>query len=458
MIRGTIDRALAWVARFVLRGFFRGLEAEGLDRIPHDRPVLVVANHFNGFVDPVVLVAAFGRLPRFLAKATLWKVIIARPFLALAGVIPVARAKDGSTEGNDRTFDACHHTLAKGETVAIFPEGVTHDDPYLHHLHTGAARIALGARGDGVERITILPIGMAFDDKLALRSRVAVRVGQPIDVDGWIARRAPEAGTEVDESRRDLVDDLTEVILERLSAVSGDYGDWREAAWCRRAAGITIRSRDPKPLKPSPLPAREELAQRIADAAPEAKREVFDRLGRYALDLDQLTLNDDQVVPKLDLHRVAYQLVLSVLALVLLGPLVVTGVTVNALPYLAVRLSSARVASPVTKGTVRILVSLVVFPIAWLVFAVTNNVDSLFIWELIIAIGCGVTTVYLFERWVILYRTWRAYSVQRNKTRLVEQILPDRAKLVAAVRAATTEPEVVVPRSAVIAGQTADAD
>ena len=92
-----------------------------------------------------------------------------------------------------------------------------------------------------------------------------------------------------------------------------------------------------------------------------------------------------------------------------------------------------------------------------MVFAWTNNIDSLFIWELIIAIGCGVTTVYLFERWVILYRTWRAYSVQRNKTRLVEQILPDRAKLVAAVRAATTEPEVLLPHASVAPPTSVDA-
>ena len=40
--------------------------------------MIIVLNHFNGLVDPVVAVHALGRLPRFIAKATLWKVT-ARP-------------------------------------------------------------------------------------------------------------------------------------------------------------------------------------------------------------------------------------------------------------------------------------------------------------------------------------------------------------------------------------------
>ena len=125
-------------------------------------------------------------MPRFLAKATLWKVSALRPFLALAGIIPVHRAQDGSTSANLSTFSSCHDALRRRATVGIFPEGTTHDDPYLHELHTGAARIAVGARASGVRYITIVPIGLVFADKLALRSRVAIRVGRPIDLESQL--------------------------------------------------------------------------------------------------------------------------------------------------------------------------------------------------------------------------------------------------------------------------------
>lgn len=446
MVRRGIDRGLALLARVLLWGFFRGVELDGTEHLPRHRPVLVVANHFNGFVDPVALTRILGRVPRFLAKATLWKVMVARPFLALAGIIPVHRAEDGTTEGNRAAFAATHEALRRHETVALFPEGTTHDDPYLHRLHTGAARIALGARAEGVTGIAIVPVGLVFADKLALRSRVGLRIGPPIDVDTEAARLA--TGDEpADDTDREAVEALTDLIDARLATVAGHYRDWREAAWSRRAAEIAWRDQQTRPGRPVPLARREEWAQRIHDADPEPRHEVFTRLGRYALDLDELRLGDDQLVPARSLGRLARELVVTALALVLLLPLVATGVTVNALPYLAVRLASSSVAAPVTKGTVRLLVALVAFPLAWSVFAWTNQIDTWFLIEAGVAVACGAATVYLVERWTSLHATWRAFSVRRNAQHLVDAILPDRRALVEAVAAAAPAPQSQAPQS-----------
>ena len=81
MRRGT-DRAIGLVALVLVHVFHRSVDVRGRDRVPAGRPVLIVANHGNGFVDPIVVAAALGTLPRFLGKATLWKNIAARPLLA----------------------------------------------------------------------------------------------------------------------------------------------------------------------------------------------------------------------------------------------------------------------------------------------------------------------------------------------------------------------------------------
>ena len=70
------DRFLAFVKRVLARSFFQSVEVEGA--APDRGPVILAASHLNGFVDPVLLVAQLGRLPRFLAKATLWNVVPAR--------------------------------------------------------------------------------------------------------------------------------------------------------------------------------------------------------------------------------------------------------------------------------------------------------------------------------------------------------------------------------------------
>ena len=88
------DRIITIVAGLLTRAFFRSVEVEGSP--PPPGPVVLAASHLYGFVDPVLLVAELGILPRFLAKATLWDTAVARPLLGFARVIPVHRRADGA--------------------------------------------------------------------------------------------------------------------------------------------------------------------------------------------------------------------------------------------------------------------------------------------------------------------------------------------------------------------------
>ena len=139
-------RLIALVARFVAALLFRRLEVADRDRLPRGRPVLLVANHFNGFVDPVVIAAALGRLPRFIAKATLdvWPNGFV---LRRAGVVFVRRRQDGATAGNEGAFAETHRALAAGDVVAIFPEGTTTDGQGLRTFH---GRLLASAIDSGV--------------------------------------------------------------------------------------------------------------------------------------------------------------------------------------------------------------------------------------------------------------------------------------------------------------------
>jgi len=144
MFRRFVDRALGLLTIGLVLAFHRSVDVVGRERMPADRPVLVVANHGNGFVDPIVVASVLRRLPRFLAKAALWKVVLARPFLALAGVLPVYRTGDGDRATDNRSvFEACHRELAQRATVAIFPEGTTGDRAGLDRVT--AFRLAANA-------------------------------------------------------------------------------------------------------------------------------------------------------------------------------------------------------------------------------------------------------------------------------------------------------------------------
>jgi 1-acyl-sn-glycerol-3-phosphate acyltransferase len=97
VVRHALDRVIAVVARVLALGFFRRIEVDGESRLPRrGRPTLFTVSHLNGFVDPVVCIAGIRRMPRFIAKRALWKVVPARPLLALVGVVPVERRQDSA--------------------------------------------------------------------------------------------------------------------------------------------------------------------------------------------------------------------------------------------------------------------------------------------------------------------------------------------------------------------------
>ena len=155
-MRRSVDRLIASVARLTTRWFFRSVEQQGFDAIPHDRPVLLVANHFNGLVDPVLLVAGLRRLPRFMAKGTLWKVIPPARSCASPGW-SLYRAADGDTSGNVSSFARVVAVLGGEARWLCFRRG--HDEPRLAEVRTGAARIAL-AWADGIDDLVIQPVGI----------------------------------------------------------------------------------------------------------------------------------------------------------------------------------------------------------------------------------------------------------------------------------------------------------
>lgn len=437
MIRGVLDRLLVVLALLVLRGFFRRVEVEGRDRIPAGRPILVVANHFNGFVDPTILVHVFGRVPRFLAKATLWRRPWVRPLLAIAGMLPVHRPQDEPVARDNRgVFERSYQVLSRRRgLVAIFPEGVTHDVPALAPIRTGAARLALGSHARGARGLVIVPVGMAFDDKLALRSRALARVGEPIDLDATIGELA-EPGEPADETNREAVRRLTEEIARRLRAVAPDYRDLREAMALSRAAEIARRPTDRH--RRVPMVEQESLAQRLAHAPPGVVRELVDALARYSLDLQLLGLRDHQLVPGYTARQLLYGFLKTAGLLALMAPFALVGLAVNLVPYWCVVAAGRAVTRPVMKGTARFLVALVVFPVVWLtvVWLFGRGGPLVLAAQLAALPITGLLAVAFVERFERARRAWRGWQALRERRALLGDILANRRRLVAAVEEA----------------------
>jgi 1-acyl-sn-glycerol-3-phosphate acyltransferase len=431
-VRRLIDAGLAQVARLAVSLVTRRVEVVDADRIPRGRPVLVVANHFNGFVDPLVVVVVLRRLPRFLAKSTLWKILPLRPLLALAGIIPVHRRADGGGgDANLASFEAAEKALRERHTVAIFPEGITHDEPRLATIRTGAARIALGARASGAKGLLIVPIGLLFEDKVAIRTRVLARVGEPIDLD-TVAPSLLAEGLHPDEENREAVRALTELLTERLQQVTPDYEDRWEHAELGMAADVALRPEPRTPHEPVPLVDRERLAQRLSTSPDEDV--VRDATQRYATRLHLVDVDDADLLAQGGVIGWVRRLVTAGIGLALVYLLLAPALVPSILPAAVVAVVGAQPASPVTKGTVRVLTGMVLFLATWITVAILAA-ESWYLrlgwigYQALALVVAVPILEYSFE-WLRATRSW--WHLRAHRAR-VPELLTDRAQVVAAV-------------------------
>jgi glycerol-3-phosphate O-acyltransferase/dihydroxyacetone phosphate acyltransferase len=425
---GAADRLFRGLVRLVLRIFFREVEVVGAERIPRDRPLVLVANHVNGLVDPLLLIGPLPVTPRFLAKSTLWKIPVVRPFLDLAGAIPVYRKQDEGSDPakNAETFARSHELLAKGGALALFPEGTSHSDPALKPLKTGAARIVLEAErkypGLGAR---IVPVGLLFDAKETFRSRALVRVGEPIDPAPEIAQdsRDPVAAARA----------LTARIDEELKEVTLNYETWEDARLIARAADL-YRHRE------LTLPTRGSLAEGFAfrHAFLEGYRDLRARhpdkiaaaarcVREYDALLSAAGLRDDQVGAAYPPSPVLRFIIRTLLRLLVHLPLAAIGTVLNYPTYRLVGEIVKRLLRlpPDQTATFKVFGALLFFPLAWIAegWLVGHYLGA---WTglavALLAPLTGYVALLFHDRRAIFWHEARAYLLLRTRKRLAEEL------------------------------------
>ncbi|MGH7502546.1 MAG: 1-acyl-sn-glycerol-3-phosphate acyltransferase [Longimicrobiales bacterium] len=177
--RVVVTRIIGWAA-----SVFQRIEKHG--GVVPPGPVLVVANHPNSLLDPLVVFRTAGRPTRPLAKAPLFEQAFVGSMLRLLGGLPVFRKQDDASQmhRNEQTFDAAIDALRSGHAVQIYPEGISHSEPSLVPLRTGAARIAFGAetRSDWMLGLRIVPIGITYRRKTLFRGTALAFVGEAFTI------------------------------------------------------------------------------------------------------------------------------------------------------------------------------------------------------------------------------------------------------------------------------------
>jgi glycerol-3-phosphate O-acyltransferase / dihydroxyacetone phosphate acyltransferase len=222
-------RAYPAIAGAACRVFYR-LDVAG-EQVPRSGPALLVANHPNAVLDPSLVVIAARRPVRFLAAAPLFEEPFSGTWMRAVGAIPVYRRMDDPAlvDRNEAAFRTVFEALAAGWAVGIFPEGISHSEPSLVPLKTGAARIALGAAPRLGGTFPLIPVGLVFEAKERFRSRAFVTVGEPVK---WVDLSACGAAD------HDAVRELTRRIDDCLHAITLNFEQWEDAPLIDSATAI----------------------------------------------------------------------------------------------------------------------------------------------------------------------------------------------------------------------------
>ncbi|MDQ0575759.1 lysophospholipid acyltransferase family protein [Agromyces albus] len=208
------------------------------ERMPQSGAFVLAPNHYSE-IDPVVMGMVswkLGRAPRFLAKASLFKVPVAGWLLRKSGQIPVDRAGSKS----HAALRAAEELVEKGRMVVVYPEGSLTRDPGLWPMRgkTGAVRIAL-------ERdIPIIPAAHwgtqalmpRYGKKLSLfpRKTIAVAIGEPLDLSAYRGKPLDQA------TLIKATSELMEAIAGLLAELRGEPAPaerWNPSAHSQKETG-----------------------------------------------------------------------------------------------------------------------------------------------------------------------------------------------------------------------------
>lgn len=195
----------------------------GAEHLRRPGGVLLVMNHVSHLDPPVdaVFVHRNGRVPRFLAKESLFRTPVFKHLISRAGSIPVYRA---STSAGD-SLVAAKEALQDGKLVVIYPEGTITKDPdgWPMHARTGVARLALHCAEHGVPVITAARWGTNFilngytkKFRPFPRKKVYINVAEPVDLSAYRDRPV------TNDLLREITDMLMNRVRDQLAEIRGE--------------------------------------------------------------------------------------------------------------------------------------------------------------------------------------------------------------------------------------------
>ncbi|WP_296636400.1 1-acyl-sn-glycerol-3-phosphate acyltransferase [Polaribacter sp.] len=170
--------------RISLNFYAKEIKVFGKENVPKKGAILFAVNHPNALLDPLFVTTFNNRENHFLVRADVFKRPLVKKALASLNLMPIYRIRDGRKQlsNNEEVFKKCFNILARKETLIIFPQGGHSRDRNIKSLSKGFTRIVYGALEKNSNlKITVIPVGVTYQNSSSYPSKVCVQFGAPID-------------------------------------------------------------------------------------------------------------------------------------------------------------------------------------------------------------------------------------------------------------------------------------
>ncbi|HMG74300.1 MAG TPA: 1-acyl-sn-glycerol-3-phosphate acyltransferase [Pyrinomonadaceae bacterium] len=432
-----IRRIICSVLRVALRVYYRRIEVAGLENVPRDSPVIFVLNHPNALVDPAFLLCLAPRRVAFVAKAPLFGMPVIGSLVRALDSLPAYRRQDEGqdTSRNIETFTAARKLLARGITIGICPEGVSHDEPRLKPLKTGAARIALAAASSGEALdLKIVPVGLYYTEKTTFRSSALLYFAEGLPVKRVTLE--PD-GTPPREAVRELSDQIETALREVML-----HAEQEEAlSLIGRAEQIFSAAEIDEHDEEQRLARSLELRQRFLQGyafyrshSPRRIDAIEARIARFEYEMKEAGIDPaDLSLPPTAAHTI-FRLVAQIVTCVLLAPFALFGTVVHYPAYRLAGYLSRRLArhEQDVLTTFKIISAMLFFPLTWIVIsAVSWRVAGWLagVAAMIVTPLCGYVAVRFFEEIDRFFGSFVALALFVTRRRSFVRLLAERAAI-----------------------------
>lgn len=192
--------------------YFKKVHVLNLEKVPVNKPVMLLPNHPNAFLDAVVVSIQLHQQVNFLVRSDVFNTPLKKWLLARLNNYPIYRIQEGTEnlKKNEETFRLCSELFRQNKTILIFPEGICIREKRLRKLKKGAARIAFGSeeQSDFSLDLQLVPVGVNYSEFGKIGGELVLNFGDPISIISYKEQYAIE--------KAKAINDLTSKIEEAM--------------------------------------------------------------------------------------------------------------------------------------------------------------------------------------------------------------------------------------------------